>query len=224
MLNRGEGQESSSPQRVGVILAAVVFAAVVVFVLGVMVGKRGAGKVSVIEEPPASLPMEMPVSASELVSEPPPPAEKPLPSGKLTFFDSLSGDPAAPPPKQSRSRGKKPERSEKRSSAGSGPEGKPTETAPETGGSRPADRINSLLGSGNYYVQISSTTNGAWADDLVAKMKKKGITAKSTSVIIKGKKWYRIRVGTFADRDAAAKASGVFRKTMKIDNMVVSGD
>jgi DedD protein len=207
---------NASPRRVGALLAAVVVTAVVVFSLGVMVGKRVTGTVPLITEPPATLPTET------LVPPPPPDLEKPtgereeppaakeIASEKLTFFDTLSADKPAPPslPKESPAKVKE-----------------PAKPPPAPKSSRePSQVIESLKGPGNYYVQVSSTTKRAWADDLVRKLKKKGISSTSTSVTLKGKKWYRIRIGTFADKGSARKAGAVLKEKMKLDTMVVTGD
>jgi DedD protein len=201
---------------VGALLAAVVVTAVVVFSLGVMVGKRVTGTVPLITEPPATLPTET------LVPPPPPDLEKPtgereeppaakeIASEKLTFFDTLSADKPAPPslPKESPAKVKEPAKPP------------PAPKSPRD----PSQVIESLKGPGNYYVQVSSTTKRAWADDLVRKLKKKGISSTSTSVTLKGKKWYRIRIGTFADKGSARKAGAVLKEKMKLDTMVVTGD
>lgn len=230
MFGRGEDGTASSPRQVTAILAAVVAAAVVVFSLGVMVGKRGTGDGAVQESPPAALPMDVPVQPPESVpetktarvEEPPPagsPKERPLPSEKLTFFDSLSGDPP-PAPVQKRPAPKKKEPAPRKPAEGGGTVAAPVKAASASA----ADRIKRLMGPGIYHVQLSSTTNPSWAGALVERMKKKGITAKSTTVTIKGKLWYRIRVGTFADKDAARRAGDIFKAEMKIDTMVVGGN
>jgi DedD protein len=207
---------NASPRRVGALLAAVVVTAVVVFSLGVMVGKRVTGTVPLITEPPATLPTET------LVPPPPPDLEKPtgerkeppaakeIASEKLTFFDTLSADKPAPPslPKESPAKVKEPAKPP------------PAPKSPR----EPSQVIESLKGPGNYYVQVSSTTKRVWADDLVRKLKKKGISSTSTSVTLKGKKWYRIRIGTFADKGSARKAGAVLKEKMKLDGMVVTGD
>jgi DedD protein len=226
---------NASARRVGALLAAVVATAVVIFSLGVMVGKRVTGTVPLITEPPATLPTET------LIPPPPPDLEKPagegvkppektasakpISSGKLTFFDTLSADKPAPPtlPKKPPAKVKAPPRP-----APSPPAAEvklPDKPPPAHGSSRePSQVIESLMGPGKYYVQVSSTTNRASADDLVKKLKQKGLNSTSTSVVIKGKKWYRIRIGTFADKGSARKAGVVLKEKMKLDSMVVIGD
>lgn len=232
---RGRGGNASA-RRVGALLAAVVATAVVVFSLGVMVGKRVTGTVPLITAPPATLPTETLVPPPPLDLEKPagegeePPTEEPTAarstsSEKLTFFDTLSADKPAPPtlPKKPPAKVKAPPRP-----ASPPPVAEarvPRKPAPAQRPPREPSRvIESLMGPGNYYVQVSSTTNRVWADDLVRRLKKKGINSTSTSVIIKGKKWYRIRIGTFADKGSARKAGAVLKEKMKLDIMVVTGD
>ena len=101
---------TASVRRVGTILAVVVVAAVIVFSLGVMVGKRVTGGGQALSEPPSALPTETlrprPSQKAEKKAESRPAPEAqgaksgkdPLSSEKLTFFDTLSGDKAAAPP------------------------------------------------------------------------------------------------------------------------------
>jgi septal ring-binding cell division protein DamX len=227
---------SASARRVGMLLAAVVATAVVVFSLGVMVGKRVTGTVPLITEPPTTLPTEtlVPPPSHDLekaagegekppAGEPPPARE--ISSEKLTFFDTLSADKPVPPtlPKETPAKVKAPPRP---APAPPAVEVKPPVKPPPSRDSsrEPSQVIASLKRPGNYYVQVSSTTNRAWADDLVRKLEKKGISSASTSVILKGKKWYRIRIGTFADKESARKAGAILKEKMKLDSMVVTGD
>lgn len=214
----------ASVRRVGSILAVVVVAAVVVFSLGVMVGQRVTESVPTAAEPPPALP-------TETLVPPPAPASKEAPvkgkspsrpTGKLTFFETLSGDKAAappalpkPPPKAAApSREPPPPQPEAQ---------KPPPPVKTAAASSPGTQIKALMGSGPYHVQVSSTTNSAWAGDLVARLKKKGIKAVSTPVTIKGKRWYRIRVGSFPDKESARRAREILKRKMKLDGMVVSG-
>ena len=101
---------SPSVEKVGTILAVVVVAAVVVFSLGVMVGKRVTGIMPALSEPPSTLPTEglKPLAQrpeEKPVKSPAKPQPKtaesagePLSSEKLTFFETLSSDKATVPP------------------------------------------------------------------------------------------------------------------------------
>jgi cell division septation protein DedD len=230
---------NTSVRKVGTILAVVVMAAVVVFSLGVMVGKRVTGNVSLPSDPPAALPTEN--------LRPRPPAEKVSPgatktakktsrepeaSGKLTFFDTLSGDKAAAPPslpKEAPAVKKAPLPAEKppapKAAAPKKPPPPPKKAAPppKPAAGDPGARITSLTGKGDFAVQVASTTNSSWANELVRRLKKKGVTASASAVTLKGKLWYRIRVGSFSSRESANKALKIL-KEMGHDGMVVGLD
>jgi septal ring-binding cell division protein DamX len=226
---------NASARRVGALLAAVVATAVVVFSLGVMVGKRVTGTVPLITEPPATLPTETLVPPPPPDLEPPagerekpppeaPPAAKAISSEKLTFFDTLSADKPSPPtlPKEPPAKVKAPPRPAPPPPAAKVKQ--PDKPPPVPSPPRELSQVIArLMGPGNYYVQVSSTTNRVWADDLVGKLKKKGIESTSTSVVLKGKKWYRIRIGTFADKGSARKAGALLKEKLKLDSMVVTG-
>jgi len=230
---------SPSVEKVGTILAVVVVAAVVVFSLGVMVGKRVTGIMPALSEPPSTLPTEglKPLAQrpeEKPVKSPAKPQPKtaesagePLSSEKLTFFETLSSDKAtvppplpAPPPKVKTAVARKPEPPPKKAETAEEPPPKPRQ---KTAAQNPGAEVMSLRGPGQYYVQVASTTKQAWAGDLVRRLKKRGVEARSTTVTLKGKRWYRIRVGTFPDRDAARQAMKVL-KGMGQDGMVVRGD
>jgi len=230
----------ASVHRVGAILAAVVVSAVVIFSLGVMVGRRVTGTVATVEKPPPALPTETLVPPSSRPADESPGAGKPaqdVPEEKLTFFDTLSSEKAAAPtlPRKPEaevaSTGAEPSGPPAVTSGGTGKpaaekslEAPPPQEPPKTAALSPPDQVRALLGSGRYYVQVSSTTNCQWADDLVRKLVKKGIATESVPVTIKGTRWYRIRVGSFPDRGAAQKAQGILKKSMSLDGMVVTVD
>jgi cell division septation protein DedD len=83
--------------------------------------------------------------------------------------------------------------------------------------------VNALRGSGSWYVQVASTTSSQGANDFVARLKKKGIKAVSTPVTLKGKQWYRVRIGSFPDKDSANQARKILKQNMKIDGLVMGG-
>lgn len=230
---------SPSVGKVGTILAVVVVAAVVVFSLGVMVGKRVTGIMPALSEPPATLPTEglKPLARrpeEKPVKIPPAPTQKtaktagePLPSEKLTFFETLSSDKAAVPPplpaphpKEKTAVARKPEPPPKKVESAEKPAPEPRQ---KTAVKNPGAEVMALRGPGPYYVQVASTTKQDWAGDLVRRLRKRGVEAGSTTVTLKGTRWYRIRVGTFPDRDAARQALKVL-KGMGQDGMVVRSD
>jgi septal ring-binding cell division protein DamX len=217
-----EGTEGSaaSVRRVGLILAGVVLGAVAVFSLGVMVGQRVTESVPSLGEPPPSVPMETLVPPTAPAPEKKVAAEGTAPSGdKLTFFDTLSGEKASPPPSLPKTPPPK-----SAPAAAPTPAAKPAPApAAKPAAASPAERVNALRSSGSWYVQVASTTSSQGANDLVARLKKKGVKAVSTPVTLKGKQWYRVRIGTFPDKNSANQARKILKQNMKIDGLVMGG-
>ncbi|MFC1657519.1 hypothetical protein ACFL2P_02995, partial [Candidatus Moduliflexota bacterium] len=153
---------TASVRRVGTILAVVVVAAVIVFSLGVMVGKRvtGGGQAS---EPPSALPTEnlrprpSQEAGKKAESRPAPEAQgaksgkDPLSSEKLTFFDTLSGDKAAAPPVLPKEKAPPVKKADLEKKAAPPP--------PKKRAASPEARVMAMAGPGQYYVQVASTTN-----------------------------------------------------------------
>ena len=223
-----EGTEGSaaSVRRVGMILAGVVLGAVAVFSLGVMVGQRVTESVPSLGEPPSSVPMET------LVPPAVPPPEKrasaegtPAPAGdKLTFFDTLSGEKASSPPSLPKAPPPKPAPAPPKPAAEATPAPKSVPPpAAKPAAASPAEKVNALLGSGPWYVQVASTTSRQGASDFVTRLKKKGIKASFTPVTLKGKQWYRVRIGSFPDKNSASQARKILKEKLKIDGLVMGG-
>ena len=88
----------------------------------------------------------------------------------------------------------------------------------------PASRIAALSDGGPWAVQVSSGTNRDWSDDYVGKLKKRGLDARSVSVMLDGKRWYRIRIGRYPDRATAKEARQILESGFDLKGNVVQGD
>ena len=227
-----EGTEGSaaSVRRVGMILAGVVLGAVAVFSLGVMVGQRVTESVPSFGEPPPSVPMETLVPPAAPAPEKKAAGEgtSPPSGDKLTFFDTLSGEKASSPPSLPKTPPPKPLPSPPKPVSEAAPAPEPAPKPPPATAAAPAaasaaEGVNALRGSGSWYVQVASTTSRQGANDFVARLKKKGVKAVSTPVTLKGKQWYRIRIGSFPDRNSANQAQKILKQKMKIDGLVMGG-
>lgn len=76
--------------------------------------------------------------------------------------------------------------------------------------------------AGNYTIQVSSFTERTKAETLMKQLKSHGYPA-YISDYKQGKTiHYRVRVGHFSSRDAAAKVSGQIKKTEKLDTWITS--
>lgn len=186
------GITESSPLRVGARLGGVVIAAVVIFALGVMVGKRVEESVPAFAPAPTALPTEtfQPQPAAPRV------VAEPIPPDTLTFYDRLSG--VAEPPR--------PALPERQTAAGR----VPAKTAATDPRAAAESQIRKLQGNGRFAVQITAVNDRSAADRAAARLKQDGFVVETVKAVVKGKVWYRIRVKPFPSRDAASKAAGIF--------------
>ena len=197
------GAPRNSPLRVGAALGGIVLALVAVFSLGVMVGKRSAESSPEFASPPAALP-------TETLSPQPPAAftsAAPIPAERLTFYDRLSG--VKPPPVAL-------------------PEGQapaPASAAAERASQveqAAAARIRVLAARGRFAVQVAAATDRATADETAARLRRQGLDALTVAATVKGKTWYRTRVGSFPSPQAAVQAADIFRAAFGYDAIPVS--
>jgi cell division septation protein DedD len=228
--------ETASPLRVAVLCAAAVVAAVAVFGLGVMVGRRSLDAVPQAAAPPSALPTEslVPQPAAPAPPAPAPAAgvapaalAPPADPGRLTFYDRLSGKapaepvavpvgqgppasapaPAAPAPPPP-------------AAAVAAPVPAPAPAAPEAPAGDPVARIKKLSGKGKYAVQVAAVAQRATANEVMARLRKLGLNATLVMVTAKGKTLYRVRVGAFPDQAAAWKATDIFRGPLKMPGSI----
>jgi len=212
-------------------LGGIVLAAVVIFGLGVMEGARIAERVPTATAPPSALPTEtfktQPVAAIAPAA--------PIPPDKLTFYDRLSGvAPAAPvalPEGQRPAQGSAPAALPE--SPGTPARQPETETPPATAAapkkagthaaagtavktsvpskSDATAQIRKLAGKGRFTVQMAAVAERSAAAEMTALIKRNGFDAVIVPTSVKGKTLYRIRVGSFPNKQAATQAAGIFR-------------
>jgi DedD protein len=221
---------------VGAALGGIVLAAVVVFGLGVMVGKRVAESLPPAASPPLALP-------TENLPPQPAPSTAAVPPERLTFYDRLSG-PAAPAPvalpdtrRLSPSSAAAPEVSA--ASLPASMQASPSSAALPVGPAAPAreraaaarpsgqaqhdavERIKKLAGRGRFAVQVAAVNDRAAAEETAARLKRQGFEVLTAMASIKGKTWYRIRVGSFPSQQAATTAAGLFHSGYGFNAIVV---
>ena len=221
-----------APLRVGAVLAGIVLAAVLVFSLGVMTGKRITESAPDFPPAPAALP------TAGIAPAPAAPATMPapVPGENLTFYDRLSG--AAPPPPTALPVGEAPPQA-----AGPGAAGTPSAASPayatstaampavettppapklppqtaKAGAEDTAARVRKLEGRGPYAVQVAAYTDRAAAAAAAARLKRQGFEVVTVTASSKGKTWHRLRVGSFPNREAAVKAAELLRTGLGMD-------
>lgn len=231
-----QGYPGASALRVGAVLGGIVLAAVVIFGLGVMVGKRVAESVPVAAAPPFALPTEtlptQPAGASV--------AATPIPAEKMTFYDRLSGVapavpqalPALQPPQQALAPLAPPEVPARLPDARTPPAPPAKVAAPAArtataarpaapAKTDPAAQIRKLAGKGRFAVQMAAVSERSDAEATARRIKGQGFDVVTVMASIKGKIWYRIRVGSFPTRQAAAQAAGIFRSAYGLNAITV---
>jgi DedD protein len=68
-----------------------------------------------------------------------------------------------------------------------------------------------------WSVQAHSYPDAKPATDLVDRLKNKGYNAFVTEANVKGKVWYRVRVGRFGSREEAEKTAAALRSNESLD-------
>lgn len=224
------GSPGGSALRVALTLGGIVLAAVVIFGLGVMEGSRVAERVPEVAAPPSALPTET------LQPQPSPPVATAaaVQPETLTFYDRLSGvAPPAPvplpeaqppvvqgltvaPPGPQGARARQPEAPSHPAAAVAAPRKAATSAettakpaAPSKSG--PAAQIRKLTGKGRFTVQIAAVSDRAAAADTAALIKRNGFEPVTVMASVKGRLLYRIRVGSFPNKPAAAQAAKIFQ-------------
>jgi DedD protein len=236
-LTDAPGGPGTSTLRVGLALGGIVLAAVVIFGLGVMEGSRVAGRAPADADPPSALPTETLNTLSPAAT-----AAAPIPPDKLTFYDRLSGvAPAAPvalPAGQAPAQGqtpaaqdtpaRQPEAQAPPPAAGGVPRKTAAPAAAQTAAKTavpskadPAARIRKLTGKGRFTVQMAAVNERAAAAETAALIKRNGFEAVTVMASVKGKIWYRIRVGSFPSKQAANQAAAIFRSAYGLNAIPV---
>jgi len=189
---------------------AFVAAAVVIFFFGVFTGKGiEERRVVKTEDPLVKIPVKpaLPGGAG---------AQGGAPKEELTFYNTLtksSGKPspagdktkeAKPPQKKA-----KPEIKESKAPVKEEPAPKPVEKkaekAPPAAPAPSVDQAESKENGKGWTVQVNAFPEEKSAKSWVDRLKNKGYNAYVTEVNIKGKAWYRVRVGNYSTREEARK-------------------
>jgi cell division septation protein DedD len=171
---------------------AFTLASAIVFVLGMFVGKEIEGrKVVRPEEPLVKVPVRpAPKGTAD--------TENARNKDDLTFYNTLTKPPEAKPA-EARAEEKVPGVASKAiSNTRSEPKGDAESADPRTG-------------ARTWSVQVNSYPDARSANELIDRLKNKGYNAFVTEANIKGKVWYRVRVGRFASREEAIKAEAALK-------------
>jgi len=187
---------------------AFVAAAVVIFFLGVFTGKGIEERRLVKTEAPL---VKIPVKPAAPGGAG---AQGGSPKDELTFYNTLSkssGTPSSAVEKEAKPPQKKakPEIKESKAQAKEEPAPKPVEKkaekAPPAAPAPSVDQAESKENGKRWTVQVNAFPDERSAKSWVDRLKNKGYNAYVTEVSIKGKTWYRVRVGEYGTREEARK-------------------
>ena len=107
------------------------------------------------------------------------------------------------------------------------PSTEPVETAvrppPEVKTVPPPDPPKSApVPKSGWSVQIASYENAADADARVAKLQEQKLKAYRVAALIRGNNWYRVKVGSYPSKDAAAKARSDLARTLGTRDLMIT--
>jgi cell division septation protein DedD len=184
---RGKGLYYLSRGQLAIIAAGFTVTSVVVFFLGILVGQGiEGGKSAKPEEPLVKIPVQ-PLSSGVNVGTP---AKE-----EMTFYDTLA---KAPTPGEKESRPaveatKTPEKAAKPA----------VKEKPPAATEKVQEKAKAERPRGKWSVQVNAYAEKRDAESLVKKLTDKGYDAYVVSTNIKGRTWYRVRVGRLATRQEA---------------------
>jgi cell division septation protein DedD len=231
-------------RQIGSLLIGGIVVLGAVFVLGVVVGKKLAGDQRVQEAPDLLTALDQKSAALEHVSDasltfqdeltrndPRPDdsrAKKPAPEPKRD-------PPAEPAPKKDDSKADRavatatPAPPTVDAAEPGTPESTPTtaRTADKDAGLRnafaKATHPTETAAGGAFTLQIAASQNRADADKLAARLREKGYAPYIASAEVAGKgTWFRVRMGSFATKDAAARYLADFKQETQLEAFVAS--
>lgn len=185
---RGKGLYYLSRGQLAIIAAGFTVTSVVVFFLGILVGQGiEEAKTAKPEAPLVKIPVQ-PLSSGVNVETP---AKE-----EMTFYDTLAKAPTAgeKESKPAVEATKTPEKAAK-------PAVK--DKPPPASAQKVQEKAKAEKPRGKWSVQVNAYTERGEAESLVKKLTDKGYDAYVVSTNIKGRIWYRVRVGRLATRQEA---------------------
>ncbi len=200
---------------------AFTLASVIIFFLGVFTGKGiEERRIVKLEEPPVKIPVKP--SAPSAAGAPQGGAAK----DEMTFYNTLAKPTGAQPPAEEKPKVTKPveksakaESKETKSQTKEEPPPKPVEkkaektpapaAAPKP--APPVETAESKESGKGWTIQVNAFPDERSAKTWVDRLKNKGYNAYVAEVNVKGKIWYRVRVGQYGTREEAKKVEEVLK-------------
>ncbi|HWP59768.1 MAG TPA: SPOR domain-containing protein [Candidatus Acidoferrales bacterium] len=181
----------------------------IVFVLGIVIGQQiEENKLVKKNEPPLAR-----IPANPL----PPSAEGASGKNEMTFYDTLAKSgtktkPAGRNDAEAQS-GAPSTRTEEK------PGAKKTSPKPEPQAQPEQAQAKKEL-AGNWTVQVNAFPHERDANELAKRLSAKGYDAYVVPVEVKGRTWYRVRVGRFANREQAKELQETMKTKEKLTNAI----
>lgn len=202
----GQGPYYFTRGQLVLLAAGFTLASAVIFLLGILIGKGiEERKVLKKEEPLVKIPVQPAIPGSKTAT----------PKEEMTFYDTLAKAQTAGKAKESKpvEKGTKPEVKEGSSSAKQTAPvpardikekiaSEKSPSVPETRKETPSEK-EAAKRDANWTVQINSYQNEKDARALAKKLKDKGYDAYVATTKIKGRPWFRVRVGHLETREQA---------------------
>jgi cell division septation protein DedD len=206
--------------------SAFTLASIVIFLLGIFVGKRiEERKVAKPEEPLIRIPVKPSGQGTSGASAGQSREE-------ITFYDTLAKSARAEPPPEDKSKEvKQPEKGTQPDAKGPPSKTKETSRPAQT---KPAERAKAAAEKPNpapvaqaaegaesgqaWYVQVNALPDENSAKVWVNRLRDKGYKAYLTEAHVKGKVWYRVRVGRYSSREEAQKGEDILKTKENLSN------
>jgi DedD protein len=206
----GQGPYYFTRSQLVLLSAGFTLVSVVIFLLGILVGKGiEERKLLKKEEPLVKIPVQPLVPGSKAGT----------PKEEMTFYDTLANAQTA--------KAKENKPAEK----GTKPEAKESQTAakqvpPEVKKEAPAEKVPGSQAKAareaNWTVQVNAYPNEKDAEALAKKLKDKGYDAYVASTKVKGRAWYRVRVGHLETREQAQELQEALRQKENLSQSIAT--
>jgi cell division septation protein DedD len=190
-------------------------ASVAIFLFGMWVGRDMADQRMAKQQQVAHLPAPMPPTANPQAAAPTV-ANKVAAAGatETPFRIALAATPTAGHPTTVAAKATP--------TPTAAAKGTPTHIGPMVPWGVTPTRIGSPPATGGWTVQVSATNDAVQAVMLSRKLRSKGYDAYTTQGPIGGVTWYRVRVGRFADREAAKAMETRLRREEQLEAAYVA--
>lgn len=185
---------------------------VIIFIMGIVIGQRiEENKLLKKNEPPLAQIPAQPLPSSS--------AEGPSAKNEMTFYDTLAkGTPKAKPVKKADAAAAETKMAEAKAEEKSKQKKVVTKIEPDTSPEKTAAKIETSRG--DWTVQVNAFPHERDAKELAKKLMDKGYDAYVVPVDVKGRPWYRVRVGHFATREEARELQETIKSKENLSNAI----